>query len=144
MQMMKQQLSVKNTMKVKEEDNYINATLSNNLSTPSPYITSMDWPNSYHPPKTGTSTTSIGSVVQNLHEGKYQFSDTQYLAGSSLVGQQFAESLYASCDNDHDHSTNEDAWVVGGWITKVGNTIARSSVAMHQTYIAHIVIWFAK
>ena len=41
------------------------------------------------------SSTSIGDVVQNLHGGKYQFSETQYLAGSSMAGQQFAESLYS-------------------------------------------------
>ena len=39
-------------------------------------------------------------MVQNLHGGKYQFSNTQYLAGNSFIGQQFAESLYASCDDD--------------------------------------------
>ena len=46
---------------------------------------------------------SIGDVVQNLHGGKYQFSETQYLAGSSLIGQQFAESLYSSSsEGEHD------------------------------------------
>ncbi|KAL9190026.1 hypothetical protein ACHAXT_007237 [Thalassiosira profunda] len=38
---------------------------------------------------------SVGDVVQNLHGGKYQFSETQYLVGGSVAGQQFAESLYA-------------------------------------------------
>lgn len=42
--------------------------------------------------------TSIGDVVQNLHGGKYQFSQTQYLAGNSVVGQAFAERLYSSGD----------------------------------------------
>ena len=56
-------------------------------------------------------TTSIGDVVQNLHGGKYQFSETQYLAGSSLIGQQFAESLYSSSsEGEHDEGIvgNED------------------------------------
>ena len=48
---------------------------------------------------TSSSPTSIGDITQNLHGGKYQFSETQYLAGSSLMGQQFAESLYSSCDS---------------------------------------------
>ncbi len=47
-----------------------------------------------------SSSTSIGDITQNLHGGKYQFSETQYLAGGSLMGQQFAESLYSSCDEE--------------------------------------------
>jgi hypothetical protein len=39
---------------------------------------------------------SIGELTQNLHGGKYQFSDTQYLSGNSIIGQQFAETLYSS------------------------------------------------
>ena len=31
---------------------------------------------------------SIGELTQNLHGGKYQFSDTQYLSGNSIIGQQ--------------------------------------------------------
>jgi len=54
-----------------------------------------------------TSSTSIGDITQNLHGGKYQFSETQYLAGGSLMGQQFAESLYSSC-NDEESLEEED------------------------------------
>mmetsp|Transcript_9883 Transcript_9883/g.21380 ORF Transcript_9883/g.21380 Transcript_9883/m.21380 type:complete len:290 (-) Transcript_9883:39-908(-) len=64
-----------------------------------------------HPKSSSTSTpssSSIGDVVQNLHGGKYQFSETQYLAGGSVVGRQFAESLYSSCDNDDDDDGNGD------------------------------------
>jgi len=41
---------------------------------------------------------SVGDAVRNLHGGKYQFSsaETQYLAGCSPTGREFAESLYAS------------------------------------------------
>ena len=40
----------------------------------------------------------MGDAVRNLHGGKYQFSsaETQYLAGCSPTGREFAESLYAS------------------------------------------------
>jgi hypothetical protein len=42
----------------------------------------------------GNNSKSIGDVVQNLHGGKYKFSsETQYLAGGSVIGQQFAESF---------------------------------------------------
>ena len=54
-----------------------------------------------------SSSTSIGDVVQNLHGGKYQFSDTQYLAGSSVMGQQFAESLYSSDDTSSAEGCDE-------------------------------------
>eukprot|EP00985_Skeletonema_marinoi_P001549 scaffold620_cov180-Skeletonema_marinoi.AAC.2 len=56
---------------------------------------------------TTSSSTSIGDITQNLHGGKYQFSETQYLAGGSLMGQQFAESLYSSC-NDEEGVEEED------------------------------------
>mmetsp|Transcript_8390 Transcript_8390/g.13605 ORF Transcript_8390/g.13605 Transcript_8390/m.13605 type:complete len:229 (+) Transcript_8390:3-689(+) len=49
-----------------------------------------------NPQSSATSSIAIGDVVQNLHGGKYQFSETQYLAGGSVMGQQFAESLYSS------------------------------------------------
>ena len=41
---------------------------------------------------------SVGDAVRNLHGGKYQFSsaETQYLAGCSPTGREFAVSLYAS------------------------------------------------
>mmetsp|Transcript_2672 Transcript_2672/g.4546 ORF Transcript_2672/g.4546 Transcript_2672/m.4546 type:complete len:254 (-) Transcript_2672:10-771(-) len=57
---------------------------------------------------TTSSSTSIGDITQNLHGGKYQFSETQYLAGGSLMGQQFAESLYSSCDNEESLIEEED------------------------------------
>jgi hypothetical protein len=41
------------------------------------------------------SKRSIGEVVSNLHGGKYQFQDS-YLAGATRLGQEFADSLYAS------------------------------------------------
>lgn len=65
-----------------------------------------------------SSSTSIGDITQNLHGGKYQFSETQYLAGSSLMGQQFAESLYSSC-NDEAGSVEEDDEVVPKWALKM-------------------------
>lgn len=58
--------------------------------------------------ETTSSSTSIGDITQNLHGGKYQFSETQYLAGGSLMGQQFAESLYSSCDNEDSLMEEED------------------------------------
>jgi hypothetical protein len=61
------------------------------------------------------SSTSIGDITQNLHGGKYQFSETQYLAGGSLMGQQFAESLYSSCN---DASFEEDD-EVPKWALKI-------------------------
>ncbi len=62
---------------------------------------------------------SIGELTQNLHGGKYQFSDTQYLSGNSIIGQEFAESLYSSSssgggsgscmdNNDEDFIDNEE------------------------------------
>ena len=51
---------------------------------------------------------AIGDLVQNLHGGKYQFSDTQYLAGNSLIGQEFAESLYSSRGVDESNVDEED------------------------------------
>jgi hypothetical protein len=42
-----------------------------------------------------TSNRSIGEVVSNLHGGKYQFQDS-HLAGATRLGQEFADSLYAS------------------------------------------------
>jgi hypothetical protein len=62
-----------------------------------------------------SSKKSIGELTQNLHGGKYQFSDsTQYLSGNSIIGQQFAESLYSSSsgccvdNNDEDFMDNEE------------------------------------
>ena len=51
---------------------------------------------------------SIGELTQNLHGGKYQFSDTQYLSGNSIIGQQFAESLYSSSSSGGSGSCNMD------------------------------------
>ena len=51
---------------------------------------------------TAAPASSVGDVVRNLHGGKYQFSDTQYLAGRSLAGRQFAESLYSGDRDDGD------------------------------------------
>ena len=53
------------------------------------YLTAS--PNEYD----GISNRSIGDVVNNLHGGKYQFQES-YVAGSSKIGREFAESLYAS------------------------------------------------
>jgi len=58
---------------------------------------------------------SIGDVVKNLHGGKYQFSDTQYLAGNSLIGQEFAESLYSSGGVDESNVDEDEEcqkWVL--------------------------------
>ena len=69
---------------------------------------------------TGDSTpTSIGDITQNLHGGKYQFSDTQYLAGSSLMGQQFAESLYSSSFHDDEDVFEEDDDELPKWALKL-------------------------
>jgi len=38
---------------------------------------------------------SVGEVVNNLHGGKYQFQDSLF-AGSTRIGQEFADSLYSS------------------------------------------------
>ena len=59
-----------------------------------------------------SSAISIGDVVQSLHGGKYQFnSNHQYsLAGSSMMGQQFAASLYSSDNSNSNNNsyTNEE------------------------------------
>lgn len=57
---------------------------------------------------TSSPSTSIGDITQNLHGGKYQFSETQYLAGGSLMGQQFAESLYSSCNEEEGVEEEDD------------------------------------
>jgi hypothetical protein len=46
------------------------------------------------------SKRSIGDVTNNLHGGKYQFQQAEQslLAGTSRIGQEFADSLYSSCD----------------------------------------------
>jgi len=64
-----------------------------------------------------SSSTSIGDITQNLHGGKYQFSETQYLAGGSLMGQQFAESLYSSCDEED--SVEEEIGELPKWALKL-------------------------
>ncbi len=78
----------------------------------------------YEPPSsedqsidTSTSSTSIGDITQNLHGGKYQFSETQYLAGGSLMGQQFAESLYSSCDEEESLEEEDDE--LPKWLMKL-------------------------
>ena len=54
---------------------------------------------------------SVGDVAGNLHGGKYLFSSDQYIAGGSLAGREFAESLYSSspgCGDDHNVIENDD------------------------------------
>ena len=63
-------------------------------------------------------STSIGDITQNLHGGKYQFSETQYLAGGSLMGQQFAESLYSSSCDDEVSGVEED-FEIPKWALKL-------------------------
>ena len=53
---------------------------------------------------TPTSSRSVGDVVKGLHGSKYQF---QQGGGSSLEGQQFAESLYSSGNYEGDKSSIE-------------------------------------
>lgn len=65
-------------------------------------------------------TSSVGDVVQNLHGGKYQFSDTQYLAGQSLAGQQFAESLYGG-DRDSDAGDADAPDALPKWAARLQN-----------------------
>jgi len=70
----------------------------------------FDSNNSCHESQQGAGL-SIGDVVQNLHGGKYQFSETQYLAGQSVIGQQFANELYSGsseCDNYFEGNDDEE------------------------------------
>ncbi|EJK47507.1 hypothetical protein THAOC_33763 [Thalassiosira oceanica] len=52
---------------------------------------------------------SVGDVTGNLHGGKYQFYD-QYIAGGSLAGREFAESLYSGpgCGGDDNVIESDD------------------------------------
>jgi hypothetical protein len=49
---------------------------------------------------------SIGDLVNNLHGGKYQFQDS-LLAGSTRIGQEFADSLYSSSECIEDKEDEE-------------------------------------
>ncbi|KAL7465525.1 hypothetical protein ACHAXS_005842 [Conticribra weissflogii] len=57
---------------------------------------------------------SIGDVVHNLHGGKYQFSETQYLAGQSVMGRQFANALYSGGSSECDNLWNDEEDDEGG------------------------------
>lgn len=61
----------------------------------------------------GDTKRSIGDVVSNLHGGKYQF-ENSYAAGSTRIGQEFAESLYASddCTDDDDEVDEMPKWAL--------------------------------
>ena len=85
-------------------------------------------------------TTSIGDVVQNLHGGKYQFSETQYLAGSSLIGQQFAESLYSSSsEGEHDEgivgNEDDDDTELPKWAIRLQDPIEQLTKPIQDTLI---------
>jgi len=45
------------------------------------------------------SSSSVGDYVRGVHGGKYQFEDA---GGATFAGQQFAEALYASTDEEDD------------------------------------------
>ena len=84
---------------------------------------------------------SIGDVVQNLHGGKYQFSETQYLAGSSLIGQQFAESLYSSSsEGEHDegitgNDDDDDDTELPKWAIRLQDPIEQLTKPIQDTLI---------
>ncbi|KAL3795665.1 hypothetical protein HJC23_002072 [Cyclotella cryptica] len=63
---------------------------------------------------------SIGDVVNNLHGGKYQFQQAEYslLAGSTRIGQEFAESLYSSSYAGLEEDADEE---IPRWVTRVMN-----------------------
>eukprot|EP00578_Thalassiosira_sp_NH16_P030772 CAMPEP_0181081938 /NCGR_PEP_ID=MMETSP1071-20121207/3360_1 /TAXON_ID=35127 /ORGANISM="Thalassiosira sp., Strain NH16" /LENGTH=224 /DNA_ID=CAMNT_0023163501 /DNA_START=224 /DNA_END=898 /DNA_ORIENTATION=+ len=75
-------------------------------------------------------STTIGDVVQNLHGGKYQFSETQYLAGSSVMGRQFAESLYSSggsADNEQSADVIHDGEELPRWAMRLQDPMEQGS-----------------
>jgi hypothetical protein len=82
--------------------------------------------NSYQNQSKDEENRRIGDVVQNLHGGKYQFSDTQYLAGNSLIGQEFAESLYSSGGTD-ESSVNEEDDELPKWALRLQDPIEQST-----------------
>lgn len=69
-------------------------------------------------------STSVGDLVQNLHGGKYIFSETQYLAGGSSVGKQFAESLYSGTNEDDEEGGEEE---LPKWALRLQDTAEQST-----------------
>jgi len=83
------------------------------------------------------SSTSIGDVVQNLHGGKYQFSETQYLAGGSVMGQQFAESLHSGAGDENVvmMGTNSEDEELPKWALRLKDLIEQSSKPVLDTLV---------
>jgi hypothetical protein len=69
---------------------------------------------------------SIGDVVKNLHGGKYQFDNK---SGLGMIGQQFAESMYACTpDNSMLQHTEEkvfDDTNLPKWVHRLGSTVPK-------------------
>ena len=68
-----------------------------------------------------------------MHGGKYQFSDTQYLAGNSLIGQEFANSLYSAGDVD-ESSVDEQDDELPNWALKLQDSIEKYKARILDTY----------
>lgn len=82
------------------------------------------------------SLTSIGDVVKNLHGGKYQFSETQYLAGGSFAGQQFAESLYSLGGVDESlEIENDGVDELPKWAMRLQNSLEQSAKPVMATLL---------
>lgn len=90
--------------------------------------------NSYQNESNDEDDRSIGDVVKNLHGGKYQFSDTQYLAGNSLIGQEFAENLYSSGGAD-ESSVDEEDDELPNWVLRLQDSIEQSTKPTSGTLI---------
>jgi hypothetical protein len=80
----------------------------------------------------GQQQQSIGDVVQNLHGGKYQFDYPMASSSLSFIGQQFAQSMYATSPDgtaneqyaDEDKFDDNDLPM---WVQKLGSTIPTNS-----------------
>jgi hypothetical protein len=83
----------------------------------------------------GLQQRSVGDVVQNLHGGKYQF-DNNNLSGLSLIGQQFAESMYSSTTTDDSvDQTDENLFDnndLPKWVQKLGSNLLTTNNATSQ------------
>ncbi|KAL7525091.1 hypothetical protein ACHAWF_001207 [Thalassiosira exigua] len=71
--------------------------------------------------------TSVGDVVRNLHGGKYRFSETQYLAGGSATGREFAESLCAGGGEEEATPDDDDMGELPNWAKKLADFAEQSS-----------------
>ena len=62
---------------------------------------------------------SVGDVTGNLHGGKYLFSSDQYIAGGSLAGREFAESLYGCGDDENVIESDDDDAHLSKWVQRL-------------------------